>query len=217
MKLILVAVVALATAGDAYGVPTIVNGDLEGAIADASVPPGWFLWQGTPDTVGPSGPFNNTPTLWMTSPNGGTFVRAGGSELPYSEALAQNVTGFSTGVSYQLDMFVTNLGFQHPTSGDWIGQDGFWTVYIDGVFMGATTPLSKPLLNTDGISWSLDSVTFVAPSGSFELALVPLSSAGILGAYMGIDGVSVREVPAPGPLALAGLASLGGLRRRQRM
>jgi len=215
MKPNLVAVVALAAAGNASAVPTIINGELEGAIASASVPPGWFIWQGSPDTVGPSGPFNNTPTLWTTSPNGGTFVRAGGSELPYSEALAQNVTGFTTGVAYQLDMFVTNLGFEHPTSGDWIGQDGYWAVYIDGVFMGATTPISKPLLNTDAITWSLDSVTFVAPSSAFELALVPLSSAGILGAYMGVDGVSVREVPTPGPAALLGLAGLGALRRRR--
>lgn len=210
-----IVLVALIAASPALG-QTILNGDLTGPQATGSAPPDWFNWQKTPDTVTATGPFNNTPNPWALSPNGGTFVRAGGSDFANSEAFAQNVTGFTPGVIYQLDMFVTNLGFEHPTSGDWIGQDGYWSVYIDGVLAGSTGVLSKPTLNTDSIAWVADSVSFVAPAAAFELALVSRSAGGALAAYMGIDGVSARAVPAPGAATVLALGLVaGGVRRRR--
>ena len=200
----------------AVAVPVILNGDLTGPIATGNAPPDWFNWQKTPDTCDALGPFNNTPNPWALSPNGGTFVRAGGSDFPgQSEAIAQNVTGFTPGIAYELSFYQANLGFEHPTSGDWNGTDGFWQVLVDGVLVGSSATLTKPAANVDPIAWVLDSVTFIAPAANFELALVSYSaSPSGLAAYMGIDGVGVHEVPAPGAALVLAMGGVMARRRR---
>ncbi|MCA9292285.1 MAG: PEP-CTERM sorting domain-containing protein [Phycisphaerales bacterium] len=203
-------VLAVATAAQGQ---SIVNGSLTGPVGSAIQPPAWFAVQNTPDTCDASGPFNNTPNPWVLSPDGGTFVRAGGSDLIQSEVMAQDVTGFTPGASYDLEFFMSNLGFQHPSSGAWIGEDGYWSLYIDGVLAGATGFISKPVLNTDANVWIAESISFVAPAADFEVRLMPRSGGG-LAAYMAIDGISVRAVPAPGALALFAAGGLFALRRR---
>lgn len=193
---------------------TIINGDLTGPVGTALAPPGWFMWQGSPDTCDDAGPFNYTPTPWTLSPNGGTFVRAGGSTPTGSEALAQNVTGFTAGLTYTLGFHLTNLGFQHPTSGIWSGQDGYWDLYVDGTLAGSSIVLSKQTNPADPIVWFTDSIDFIAPAAAFEIALVSrTTSAGGLAAYMGIDGVTVIPTPGAGVLALIG--GLAAARRRR--
>jgi len=194
----------------------ITNGDLTGPVGAGLVPPGWFPWQKTPDTCDASGPFNYTGTPWAASPNGHTFVRAGGSDFANSEAIGQNVTGFTAGATYDLEFFQTNLGFQHPVSGAWNGENGYWELYVDGVLAGSSTVLSKPATPSDSIVWSADAITFVAPAPSFEIALVSRTvTPGGLAAYMGIDGVDVELIPAPGAAGLLAGAGLLGLRRRR--
>jgi uncharacterized protein (TIGR03382 family) len=61
--------------------------------------------------------------------------------------------------------------------------------------------------------WFADSITFVAPAASLEIALVSRSGE-VLAAYMGIDGVTIREVPTPGVLCVLGVG-LAGVRRRR--
>lgn len=198
----------------ALAVPVITNGDLTGPVAISDVPPGWFTWQQTPDTADALGPFNNTPTPWTASPNGGTFVRAGGvSYAGGSEAIGQNVAGFTPGVSYTIDFFQANLGFKNTTLGTWNGSDGFWELMIDGVLAGASSPLTKPATDADPIVWFADSITFLAPAASLEIALVSKSGE-VLAAYMGIDGVQIREVPTPGVLCLLATGWVGVRRRR---
>jgi hypothetical protein len=205
---------ALSLAPCALAVPVIANGDLTGPVAISDVPPGWFTWQQTPDTADALGPFNNTPTPWTASPNGGTFVRAGGvSYAGGSEAIGQHVAGFTPGVSYTIDFYQTNLGFKNTSLGTWIGSDGFWELMIDGVLAGASSPLTKPAAEADPIVWFADSITFVAPAASLEIALVSRSGE-VLAAYMGIDGVTIREVPTPGVLCVLGVG-LAGVRRRR--
>jgi len=210
------AICALALlASPGLAVPTILNPSLEGPQATGSAPPDWYNWQNSPDTCDDSGPFNYTPNPWTLSPDGGTFVRAGGSILLSSEAIAQVVTGFTMGTTYDLSASITNLGFQHPVDGDWLGEDGYWSLYIDGVLADNSATLSKPVNNTDPINWTSDSFTFTAPAASFELALVSRSGSS-LAAYMGIDGLRVSEVPAPGALTLGALVGVASLRRQRR-
>ena len=54
--------------------------------------------------------------------------------------------------------------------GDWIGQDGYWEILIDGTGIGQSLSLAKPTLETDGNVWSYASVLFVAPASDFEIA-----------------------------------------------
>ncbi len=195
----------------------ILNPGLNGPVATGAAPPDWFEWQKTPDTCDASGPFNNTPNPWALSPDGGTFVRAGGSDFANAEAIGQDVTGFTGGTSYQIDAYITNLGHEHPTSGDWLGQDGYWELYVNGSLASTSVTLSKPAANTDSIVWSSQSFTFVAPSSDFEIAFVSRSSAGLLAAYMGIDGLHLSEIPTPGSaIGLAAFAVAGAARRRRR-
>ena len=196
---------------------TILNGDLAGPVGAGIVPPDWFPWQKTPDTCDALGPFNNTITPWTASPNGHTFVRAGGSDFANSEAIAQNVTGFTPGAPYVLEFFLTNLGFENASSGAWGGQDGYWELYLDGTLAGSSVTLSRQATAADPIVWSSDTIGFVAPAANFELALVSRTAgASGLAAYMGIDGVGVRLVPAPGALAALAGAGLGAFARRRR-
>jgi hypothetical protein len=212
----IVALAFLMFAMPAIAQPTITNGDLTGPVAISSAPPSWFNWQKTPDTADALGPFNNTPTAWTLSPNGGTFVRAGGSTFTNSEAIAQNVSGFTIGNTYVIDFFQTNLGFEHPSSGAWIGESGFWEFVVDGSVSDASTILSKQTLNTDPIVWFGDSFSFVATATTQELAFVSRTvSAGGLAAYMGIDGISIRAIPAPGTAALSALLLGASCRRRR--
>ncbi|MEM8835811.1 MAG: hypothetical protein AAGD00_08325 [Planctomycetota bacterium] len=195
---------------------SIANGDLTGPVVAGNAPPSWFNWQKTPDTCDASGPFNNTTTPWTLSPNGGTFVRAGGSDFANSEGFAQNVSGFTIGDTYQLDFHLTNLGFQNLASGAWNGQDGYWQLVANGAVVGDSITLSKQSLPTDPIVWFTDSISFVATASAIELALVSrsLDPTGPA-SYMGIDGIRVSRVPAPGALAIAAMSGLAIARRRR--
>lgn len=196
--------------------PVIINPDLTGPVGIGVVPPGWSLWTGSPDTCDAGGPFNNTPTPWVLSPNGGTFVRAGGTSTVGGEGFAQVVTGFTPGALYTLTFFQTNLGFEHPTNGSWNGTDGYWDLMLDGSHAGSSAVLTKPTLNTDPIAWSIGLINFVAPAASFEMALWSRSAdPSGLAAYMGIDGFDVRLVPAPSGLAAFAFAGIALSRRRR--
>lgn len=172
----------------------IVNGDLTGPVATGSAPTDWFNWQNTPDTCDTSGPFNNTPNPWVASPNGGTFARMAGSTRVSSEAIAQDVSGFTAGAFYELSFHQCNLGFEHPTSGAWNGTEGYFEVRVDGGVVAETPVLFKPATNVDPIEWSFVTVAFTAPADAFELAIVARSASDSgLAAYMAIDGLFVHE------------------------
>ncbi|MEO1128238.1 MAG: hypothetical protein AAFX05_00855 [Planctomycetota bacterium] len=214
-SLTLVAAASAATIAAPAWAQSFTNGDLTGPYTVGSAPPSWFNWQKTPDTCDATGPFNNTPTLWTLSPNGGTFVRAGGSDFPNSEAFAQNVSGFSVGQPYEVTFHLTNLGFEHPVFGDWNGEDGYWQLVVDGAVVGDSITLAKQTNAADAIVWTTDSINFVATSPTLEIAFVSRSTA-LLAAYMGIDGIRLTQVPAPGACATLGLAGAALVRRRVR-
>lgn len=216
------AIAALTMLSPTAQAQVIANPSLTGPVASGTAPIDWFAWQNTPDTVDAGGPFNNTGVPWTLSPDGGTFVRGGGSSLfPSSEAIGQNITGFTIGDTYQVFFFQTNLGFEHPPTGNWLGEDGYWELVVNGTPTDTSTVLTKPTVATDPIVWSTDTMTFVAPSTTVELAFVSRSSAA-LAAYMGIDGIHFvpvsPSVPEPSTALLAMGASLGllAISRRNR-
>ncbi|MEM9065744.1 MAG: hypothetical protein AAGB51_09680 [Planctomycetota bacterium] len=204
---------ALALASNSHA-QVLINGSLTGPPTVGSVPTGWSVWTNTPDTVDLPGPFNNTGTPWTASPDGGTFVR-GGASTATSESFSQIVTGFSVGQTYQIDFFTTNLGFYSPTSGAWIGADGYWDFHIDGAMYASSTVLSKPTASTDSIVWNTESFTFVAANAVLELGFAArLSGSGSVISYMGIDGIRLTQVPAPGISAFLGGLAMFTRRRR---
>ncbi len=193
---------------------TITNPDLTGPVATSAAPTDWYAWTDTADTCDDAGPFNSTGNPWVLSPNGGTFVRGGANDFGVNEGIAQIVTGFVPGQIYTLEFYTTNLGFQNPTTG-WTGADGFWRFFADGSAIGDSVTLTKPALAADDISWSFGTLDFVAPAASFELAFQSRWAGPGSAAYLGIDGVNVRPVPAPASLALIALAGVGAAKRRR--
>lgn len=216
MRVVCASIVAASPAACVLGAPTIVNGDFNGTPGPATAPSGWNIALSTPDVVNSFGPFNNTGIGWTESPNGGTFVRTNGVGNFQSEAVSQVVSGFEAGSTYRFDFSITNLGFRNAANGDWSGFDGFYQFFADGNLIGTSQTVSKQASATDAIVWESASVEFVALSESFTLEIrgetvgAPLEIA-----YLGIDGVGVSLVPAPGAAALLGLGGLVGTRRRR--
>ncbi|MEM9065747.1 MAG: hypothetical protein AAGB51_09695 [Planctomycetota bacterium] len=210
---IVFAVLCVAAAANAQ---VIANGSLTGPPGPGVVPGPWYVWQNTPDTADTAGPFNFTGTPWTPSPDGGTFVRGIGTSNPAgAEGFAQTVSGFSVGTAYQIDIFQTNLGFFDVASMAWVGDRGYWDLIINGVLVDSSNIIDKQLSPSDPIVWSNDTLTFVAPTTTVEIAFLARSTVpGGPPSYMGIDGIRLKQVPAPGVLAaLGGLAMITRRRR----
>ena len=207
----------LGASGAALGVPIITNGSMTGPVASATVPPGWFLAQQTPDTCDGSGPFNNSDHLWALSPDGGTFVRAGGPSAGTAEAPGQVITSFDIGATYEISFYQSNLAHVHPTSGAYTNGTGQWEFYIDGGLVDASNPMDAPPTASDVNVWELDTITFTATASDHTLMIAANWLGGSTAAYMGIDGVRIREIPAPGAAGILGLAAATCARRRRRV
>lgn len=210
------ALLAASIAGGAFGAPFIVNGSLTGPVGMEISPPGWFNANGTPDTCDENGPFNHTGHPWALSPDGGTFVRSGGPFTGPGEAFGQTISGFDIGVTYRIDFFQTNLAFVHPISGEYFGGQGQWEFFIDGALVAASNPMMPPPTIPDINVWEADSITFTATAMTHDLVIGARFIPGIsIASYMGIDGLRIAEVPAPGAATLLATAMLASARRRR--
>lgn len=194
----------------------VVNGSLNGSIANNDVPTGWTVLAGTPDTmdttsnVGVSGwlSFGVAPTA---SPDGGTWVGLG-AKSDYIESIGQTLSGLSVGQTYTVSWQAANFGVNNSID-SYLGSNAIG-VMLDGasIGQGATLSLSS--------SWATQSLTFVATSAS---QLLSFSLAHAEKAYLGIDGISVTAggvtpaVPEPSSwlLMAMGVAAVGAMRRRQ--
>lgn len=212
----LVLSIALTAAAASTHAAVITNGSLTGPEGAGAVGSPWYLWNASPDTVDGVGPPNYTSMPWAPSPDGGTFVLTAGSTFPNSEGFAQMVSGFVVGETYQVDFYMTNLGFLDPATSDWIGEDGFYQLILDSaVLVGDSGILSKPAAEGDSIVWVEDSFTFTATATTHELAFLGRSvHPGGIEAIMGIDGIRISLVPAPGAIGVLGGLGLLGRRRR---
>ena len=213
-----VALAMAAVSGSAQAAPIITNGSFTGSPTFDVPPSGWTRVQASPDTVNQFGPFNNTGVAWTPSPDGGTFLRANGVGNVQTEIVSQQIDGFEIGHTYSFDFSLTNLGFFSGTTGAWSGFDGFFEFAIDNAVIGNSATVSKPLNPTDAIVWTSGSVGLAATKTTHVLTITAVTVGGATQtAYLGLDGLSLREVPAPSGclgLALVGLG-LASRRRRQ--
>lgn len=193
----------------------VVNGSLNGSIANMDVPTGWTVLAGTPDTVDPTSnvgvsgwlSFGVAPTV---SPDGGTWVGLGinGS---YIESFGQSLNGLTVGQTYTVSWQAANFGINNQAN-SYLGSNAIG-VMLDGASIGQGSTLSL------SSNWSTQSLTFVATSAS---QLLSFSLASTEKAYLGIDGISVTAggvapaVPEPSTWALMaiGLVGMAAMRRR---
>lgn len=194
----------------------VVNGSLNGSIANMDVPTGWTVLAGTPDTLDPTSnvgvsgwlSFGVAPTV---SPDGGTWVGLG-IDGSYIEQFGQTLKGLTVGQTYTVSWQAANFGVNNHDN-SYLGSNAIG-VLLDGanIGKGATLGLSS--------TWSTQSLTFVAASASQMLSFRLANSDK---AYMGIDGISVKiggltpAVPEPSTWALMafGALAVGAMRRRQ--
>lgn len=196
----------VSTSAFADGQNLVVNGSLTGAIANNGVPPGWTIFEGTPDTmdannnVGVAGQlrFGATPTA---SPDGGTWVGLG-AYGSYMERFGQTLTGLHVGQQYTVSWEAGNFGYTYGAV-SYLGSNAI-SVQIDGVSIGSGDQIAL------GSNWYNQSLTFVAAASSQQLSFILASPT--QKAYMSIDGISVQTtsaVPEPGTWALMGLGLCG--------
>lgn len=170
----------------------ITNGSLTGQIALGTVPDGWTILSGSPDTndennnVGGAGcTFGTNPS--GPSPDGGTWVGYARSEGDFTEIFGQTVTGLTIGQEYELSWYAGNFG------GGSCGYNGdnAIVVSLDGSVEGAGGSLSQDS------AWVSQSITFTATSVTHDIAF---GLAEAVSAYLSIDGISLMASdPSPSP------------------
>ena len=188
--------------------PVVVNGSLEGPIANSTVPTGWTITSFSPDTMDQNnnlgviglGDFGALPS---PSPDGGTWVGlfTVGTTV---EQFAQTVSGFAVGQAYEISWYHSNFGHAFSTN------DVAIEVFIDGssIGTGPTIPL--------GTDWFSESLTFTATANTHA---IEFGSAGGLQAYNGIDGIKITAVPEPSAVSMMNAMVCGiwaSARRRRR-
>ncbi len=89
--------------------PILTNGSLTGPIANASLPSGWDIFIGSPDTMDQNNNVGVTDLLSFIvapgspSPDGGTWVGFGRDPgSGFIEQFGQTLSGFTPGVEYSL-------------------------------------------------------------------------------------------------------------------
>lgn len=214
----------------------ITNGSLDGSTADHSlVPFGWTDFnRGTTDTVSASGhPFALSfggigSYAYTASPNGGTFAfsadYSGPERIGTPEGLSQTVNGLLIGQTYRIRFEFTNLALYDnvgniATNAFFVGQNynsaGRWLIKKDGVLIGST-PTISPFSTPGTQTWSVYSLVTTATSAastfdfSADWAYGPGTHVG-----MGIDGISIEQVPEPGVGLIMFIGIAGLLMNRQ--
>jgi len=192
-------------ANTALAVPIVVNGSLEGPIANSAVPTGWYTTSHSPDTMDENnnigvigqGDFGATPS---PSPDGGTWVGIFmvGTTV---EKFAQDVAGFAIGQSYEISWYHSNFGYAFST------HPAAIEVFVDGGSIGTGPTLSL------GTSWFSESLAFVATATTHT---IEFGSVGPVQSYNGIDAIQISAVPEPSTFMLVslGLVGMASIRRR---
>ena len=147
----------------------VVNGSLNGSIANMDVPTGWTVLGGTPDTmdggnnVGVAGATDFGVAPASASPDGGTWVGIG-MNGSYVERFGQTLSGLSIGQTYTVSWFAGNFGLNRTSDTgnvQYLGSNAI-DVLVDGVSIGhgatrpsqATPKKQTPLrlIETEGIA-----------------------------------------------------------------
>lgn len=197
----------------------ILNGDLTGTPEIATTPPSWFATTLTPDLSGPGGVAEGSPYLYAplapASPNGGTFVIVQLDSVT-SEGFGQNISGLIPGASYEISFFQSQVGVTSSGAPVFI-DPAQWSVSFAG-----TTQLS-PIATFDGVgSQTWNSVTLTGFTATQETELLSFTSyltPGSSQGYLGIDGISIQQIPEPSSAILMVLVAtaVAGCRRLRLM
>lgn len=229
---VVIAAAAACALGAQASAQSFFNGSLEGPTNTFSlVPEGWSnLPQGTSDTVSTAGhPFGGSfgigAIAFPASDNGGTFVWSADFFQPAAgvpEGIRQTVAGLIVGQEYEITFEFTNLGLYTPQGeiatsafgGQNYASNGNWVITGNNALLGST-PIVAFSQSAGGQVWQDFSLTFTAAQPIIEFAFIANWTSGGTHVGMGIDGIGIAQVPAPGAMALLGLAAAVAGRRRR--
>lgn len=193
------------------------NGDLDGTPGVPSTPTSWTVSVASPDLTNPGGVADSVFTYadeTPASPNGGTFVIVETSDADV-EGFQQLVTGLTPGASYQISFFQAQVGLTRNT-------DPTTPLYTDAAqwsvtFSGASQ--LSPLEEFTGLgtqTWTpVTLVGFVAMTESEILDFTSVLPVGSSQGYLGIDGISIQQIPEPNAALFLGLGTLAVIMRRR--
>lgn len=192
----------------------VVNGSLQGSLANAGVPTAWLTLEGTPDTLDASGNVGVSGSTSfglgagvrpVASPDGGTWVGLARNGS-YIERFGQTLQGLSVGQTYTLSWYAGNFGVDDADPDfDYLGANAI-EVLLDNTRLGQGGTLVL------GQGWREQSLSFVA-TGSSQLLSFRLASTAQ--SYLSIDGIRLQAggvapaVPEPGTWALLALGLAG--------
>lgn len=185
----------------------LTNGSLTGPIANAAVPSGWSVTNGSPDTMDQDHNVGITNVPFVAapvgpSPDGGTWVGFGRAD-GLVESFAQTVSGLVIGNTYTLSWYGGNFGAIVGACPTYCGANAIEAL-IDGTSIG-----DGGLLTPDR-NWFTQSLQFVASASSVDLEFRLRDNAA---SYLSIDGISLdgdtTPVPEPAVLGLLSLSLLG--------
>lgn len=180
--------------------------------------PGWTTLTGSPD-LGNNLFFVPTTSLTGASDDAALWFLKFDQTSPAfgsNEAAELSLSGFTPGVQYRLDFFATIV---LSTFVGWNSEMDDLQVSIVGanISMFSTSVLTD-VGNHDGVNdWVPQSIVFTAlnPIVAFRFNDAPVSVDPTLVGRIGIDGMRMTVVPAPGAAALAVFVVVGGRRRRR--
>jgi hypothetical protein len=201
-----VAVSVLVCAGAAHAV-SIVNGSMDHTggtnylYFNGYIAPGWTqdnsgtntsIYTTSPDIFDPS--MTAFSMAWSPSPDGGKFAHMlAWLDGENQEGIFQTLTGLTIGMDYEISFWqsITDTNF---TPSGILGQ---WQVRFGATTLYSST-MAAPTATTP-YGWDLQALTFTATSTTQDLSFLAKSYDESEPVYMGLDGVSLREVVVPEP------------------
>lgn len=213
-------------AGAAPASAQIVNGSFETGLAYPSglsifspgTPAPWVATSFTPDLYDNAGadgwgiggiPAYDNMFKGMAACDAHRFLGFAAS-AGFNEAFQQTTVPLTPGQSYTMSTCIAadDLGKAIPFGGPYFGR-GEVDVLLNGSLIGTFTQ------NTASLTWEGRSFTFIAPMASTAVFdfIAKVDPATGRAAYIGLD--DIRLVPAPGPLAMLGMAGIAAARRRR--
>lgn len=222
------ALLTVVAAGSAPAFAQITNGSFETGLAypsglsifSAGTPTPWVATSFTPDLYDNTGvdgwsiggiPAYNGMFKGMLACQGDRFIGFAASPAFGAEAFQQTAAALIPGQQYTLAACIAadDLGKAAQFGGPYSGR-GEVDVLLNGNLIGTLTQ------NTVSLTWESRSFTFIAPTASTAVFdfIAKVDPATGHASYIGLDDISC-SVPAPGSLAMIGLAGITVVRRRR--